>query len=777
MAEKEGKNINTALKGVLGENDTLIGLVGGNVRQIETDVEGGLMSFNKGVSKSDINVDGGVTGFEPIGEVAGGDKRAVSGNEVFNTYKDYSQVIIRKNLFNPFNILQNTTVGVTGNISTIATQQGSEIAFIQLNEVGDYYIQMLNFNIVGFRLGLFSSVTNDLTGVRVNSNKFTITEQNKGYFLCFGIKYQDGNRIDLTKIQVEKGSEPTDIIPYSSVELINQNQVNTLENKVDELLKLDNKEKYTYQRVGINLINNDDLLRGVTYSATSGLIESEFGILSNKIRFESGDYIIQGLQPYATERQRFIGFNDKDEVVEGFAVEKNAQGNYVFNFNSLSKFFYVNYFRIVLQFDDSLIYDDSKVILSKGNTPIEFEKSNFITIENPYYGKDKFALMSGASNAATSNGWFEWACEKSGVKYNNVAISGESVMQAATKAWRGELWNFEQLDKMDLLVLSHTHNYNVNFSGVEYQGELLGFKNFTNEGVINDNNNYITYKFNIKQSIPKLIVNTICAHSSGNYIACFDINDTLLGIFLTNTDTTPTAVNFEFEVPLGTSYVLVKKYNIPFKVTLKEPTMGVLCSTVSEYESKGYDENNQPLTVPLDKENPNHRIVTYGSLGSRGTLQPNNEINERYSAGFDYLIKKYKQDCYDLKNNPLSKWYGSPFGKPTQIIICSYWHDGYVVYNESARELSNRLGATYCDIANNVGFTYKTTNPNDENSLRDSYLYCNNRLYSSSNDSETIPINGVNYTNMGWHATRDMLSDLTKIRGSILASTLEKLIK
>lgn len=114
MAEKEGKNINTALKGVLGDNDTLIGLVDGNVKQIETDVEGGLITFDNGVSKSDINVEGGVTGFNPIGQVAEGDKRAVSGSKVFRSISESAGFFGSKLT----NVLELGGLSVSGDILT-----------------------------------------------------------------------------------------------------------------------------------------------------------------------------------------------------------------------------------------------------------------------------------------------------------------------------------------------------------------------------------------------------------------------------------------------------------------------------------------------------------------------------------------------------------------------------------------------------------------------------------------------------------------------------------
>lgn len=177
--------------------------------------------------------------------------------------------------------------------------------------------------------------------------------------------------------------------------------------------------------------------------------------------------------------------------------------------------------------------------------------------------------------------------------------------------------------------------------------------------------------------------------------------------------------------------------------------------------------------VPLDKDNPNHRIVPKGAGGAAGPISPNETWNERYSAGYDYLLKKYAKDCYNLKDNPKSKWYGTKSGKPCVIVICSYWHDGYTVFNESAKILAQKHGALYCDIANQVGFSYRQTDPTNDDSIRQSFLYCNNSEFGSGNDSEDIPIDGVVYTNMGWHATRDVNAPLTLKRGKILSEILK----
>ena len=207
-----------------------------------------------------------------------------------------------------------------------------------------------------------------------------------------------------------------------------------------------------------------------------------------------------------------------------------------------------------------------------------------------------------------------------------------------------------------------------------------------------------------------------------------------------------------------------------YNVAYENPSSSILCKTVEEYESKGFSEDT-PLAVPLDKNNPAHNIVPLTAGVSQGHLTPDLVLDERYAAGYDYLIKKYIKDCYDLRLNPSSKWYGTKGGKPVRIVLCSYWHDGYTVLNEALKELAIRHGAVFCDIANNVGFSYRQTDPSNPSSRRISAEFCNN----STNNVEDIPINGVTYTGMGWHATRDVNSWLMLTRGAILADVLRRI--
>lgn len=462
-----------------------------------------------------------------------------------------------------------------------------------------------------------------------------------------------------------KEFKDTSYVFNSSITFLDR-QLEKLSDSAEEFIN----DHYRQVVVGKNLLNPSDFLYGWTYSSDNGLEQKSDGILSNKLYLSPGTYALQGVSPWVNfNRNRLLVFNDKDEVLGTVTINMDDSIKGTFNVTATGIFNNMAYSRVVIQYTSTKVFNLKVSQLEKGNTATAVVAPVVEYVHNKIDGeKDSLAFLTGASNAMTGNGWFEYACKILGIKGRNVAVSGQSVMQAADLAWRGQLYTAEELENMDYFVTSHTHNYNV----------------------------------------------------------CQD-----------------------------------------------NPLSTILCETVEEYESKGYDASNNPLDVAPDKANASHHIVPQG--GGFGSQGPNSDIstaraaNERYTAGYDYLLKKYIKDCYDLRLNPQSKWYGTKTGKPVRIIICSYWHDGYKKFNVSAEKLARKFGATFCNIADNVGFSYRQTDPAVASSIRQSFLYCNNAAFSSGNDSEDIYIDGVLYTGMGWHATRDIEHPLTKKRGMMLA--------
>lgn len=437
--------------------------------------------------------------------------------------------------------------------------------------------------------------------------------------------------------------------------------------------ELDNKIPQFIQKViGKNLINPDDLLYGWTYSASSGLIQSDDGILSNKMILSPGTLTVQGIQPYSGNQsvERILLFNDKDELISAPAINL-TNGKGTFTVTCSTTFFDVVYCRLVLQYDKTVLFNKDIAQFEYGNEATDFEACKTKLVVNPIYEREqRMCFLTGASSSVPANGYFENACRLLGYKHRNVAVNGENVMQHANKAWKGILYTPEELEEIDIFITSHIHNYNIAY---------------------------------------------------------------------TNPDST------------------------------------ILHDTVEEYEQNVYDINGNKLDAVPNPNDPDQYILPTQGYASQGYYPQRDDVNEKYAAGYDYLLKKYIKDCYELRNNPNSKYYGTVQGKPVIIVMCTQWHDGYVVYNNAVKEVASRFGAVVCDFASNVGFSYKQTNPDDPNSIRQSSLLCTNRLYGSGNDFQDIYINGVLYTNMGWHPTRDINSYFSLKRGNILADVLKKI--
>lgn len=553
---------------------------------------------------------------------------------------------------------------------------------------------------------------------------------------------------------------------------------------------------------GKNLINPANLLRGITYSASTGLITSADGILSNKLRLSPGTYTIKGVAPYIKVQTtvRILRFNDKNEMVyaDAITLDANKEGHYTVTAGTsgVGGNGYIDYWRIVLQFDTNVLFDPTVAQFEKNSVATDFEPCQTKLIENPAYNlTPRMAFMTGASSSMPGNGYFETACELLGFKHRNEAISGDSVMMHATRAWRGliyeadgrmtnnydsagnfvGLYTFEELENIDIFVTSHIHNYDVAFEGKVFEKVETTFGYYSVTGVFYPSGAWALDKYNLSPNDTKLIVNTFTSESTTPHALFFDRNNNFISgdiIFDPAVSNTP-IIDREIDVPENAAYVLIKRMYFPGSITkVRGVGYGILQKTVAEYEAKGYHASNNPLTVPMDKTDLTQRIVPYGGLGAPGAQVPNNLYDERYAAGYDYLLKKYALDCYNLRLNPDSKYYGTKSGKPVIIVCTTQWHDGYVRFNDSVKIMAKRHGAIVCDVANNVGFSYLQTDPTNDDSIRWGALHCNNAAIGSGNDTETIPIHGVMYTGMGWHPTRQWDCYIQMKRAQILAETM-----
>lgn len=82
-----------------------------------------------------------------------------------------------------------------------------------------------------------------------------------------------------------------------------------------------------------------------------------------------------------------------------------------------------------------------------------------------------------------------------------------------------------------------------------------------------------------------------------------------------------------------------------------------------------------------------------------------------YAAAYDYVIKRYITECYNLKFDEQSKYYGTPAGKPAVIILCTHWNDARTTYNRTIRELSRKWGLPLVEFDTYIGFSKNQIHP------------------------------------------------------------------
>ncbi|NDV95687.1 DUF5040 domain-containing protein [Dysgonomonas sp. 521] len=107
-----------------------------------------------------------------------------------------------------------------------------------------------------------------------------------------------------------------------------------------------------------------------------------------------------------------------------------------------------------------------------------------------------------------------------------------------------------------------------------------------------------------------------------------------------------------------------------------------------------------------------------------------------YAAAYDYVIKRYISECYNLKFDKNSKYYNTPSGKPVIVVLCTHWHDVRTIFNPAVRKLGEKWGFPVVEFDKYIGFSKNSPHPvtGEQYSI----------LYSRNNET----IGGVEY---GWH--------------------------
>ncbi|MDR1335410.1 MAG: DUF5040 domain-containing protein, partial [Tannerella sp.] len=137
-------------------------------------------------------------------------------------------------------------------------------------------------------------------------------------------------------------------------------------------------------------------------------------------------------------------------------------------------------------------------------------------------------------------------------------------------------------------------------------------------------------------------------------------------------------------------------------------------------------------------------------------------LQTNYSVAYDYVIKKYRDDCRQLKDNPASAYYGTDDGKPANIFLCTHWHDSRTTYNPAIRTLAAKFDLPLIKWDENIGFTKNTL---DEDGRQPSVKF--------SRDTEKIPAStGTVY---GWHPSRGKGQYIQQKMAAIAMAELEAL--
>ncbi len=133
---------------------------------------------------------------------------------------------------------------------------------------------------------------------------------------------------------------------------------------------------------------------------------------------------------------------------------------------------------------------------------------------------------------------------------------------------------------------------------------------------------------------------------------------------------------------------------------------------------------------------------------------------DNYAAAFDYVIKRYLTECYNLKFDENSRYYNTRAGKPAVIVLCTDWHDGRVVYNTSVRQLAEKWGFPIVEFDKFIGFSKNSVHPVTGEQI--------SRLFTGDKQE----INGETF---GWHPENGQGAYIQRRMGAIFADTMRKI--
>jgi hypothetical protein len=132
-----------------------------------------------------------------------------------------------------------------------------------------------------------------------------------------------------------------------------------------------------------------------------------------------------------------------------------------------------------------------------------------------------------------------------------------------------------------------------------------------------------------------------------------------------------------------------------------------------------------------------------------------------YAAAYDYVIKRYISECYNLKFGKNSKYYNTPSGKPVIIVLCTHWHDVRTIFNPAIRRLGEKWGFPVVEFDKYIGFSKNSPHPvtGGQYSI----------LYSRNNET----IDGIEY---GWHPYEGQDQYIQKRMAAIFVDLMKKVL-
>lgn len=135
--------------------------------------------------------------------------------------------------------------------------------------------------------------------------------------------------------------------------------------------------------------------------------------------------------------------------------------------------------------------------------------------------------------------------------------------------------------------------------------------------------------------------------------------------------------------------------------------------------------------------------------------------NSDYAACYDYVIKRYISECYNQKFNPASRYYGSPYGKPAVIVLCTHWNDGRPLFNATIRKLAEKWGLPVVEFDKYIGFSQNAKHPVTGGQF--------SRIFTG--DSQVV--HGKTH---GWHPQHGEDSYIQQRMAAIFAHTMSRIL-